>query len=137
MRRLPRRKWIGWALVLGLAATRTAMAQSGPIKGQNAFGDWRADRPGTVRLITPADLLKPGATASAGNASRVVPRPRSAVPKVPDGFKIDLFAQGLNNPRELRVDRLLTQPFRDDTVAADDESGPGGKRGDPRNSPGR
>jgi len=41
------------------------------------------------------------------------------------------------NPRELRVDRLLTQPFRDDTVAADDESGPGGKRGDPRNSPGR
>jgi len=29
------------------------------------------------------------------------------------------------NPRELRVDRLLTQPFRDDTVAADDESGPG------------
>ena len=22
------------------------------------------------------------------------------------------------NPRELRVDRLLTQPFRDDTVAA-------------------
>jgi sterol desaturase/sphingolipid hydroxylase (fatty acid hydroxylase superfamily) len=41
------------------------------------------------------------------------------------------------NPRELRVDRLLTQPFRDDTVAADDESGPGAKRGDPRNSPGR
>ena len=41
------------------------------------------------------------------------------------------------NPRELRVDRLLTQPFRDDTVAADDERGPGGKRGDPRNSPGR
>src|SRR4029077_7451777 len=40
------------------------------------------------------------------------------------------------NPRELRVDRLLTQPFRDDTVAADDESGPGGKRGDPRDSPG-
>ena len=30
------------------------------------------------------------------------------------------------NPRELRVDRLLTQPFRDDTVAADDERGPGG-----------
>ena len=41
------------------------------------------------------------------------------------------------NPRELRVDRLLTQPFRDDTVAADDDSGSGGKRGDPRNSPGR
>src|ERR1700744_591830 len=71
--------------------------------GAGIGGDWRADRPGTVRLITPADLPKPGATASAGNASRVVPRPRSAVPKVPDGFKIDLFAQGLTNPRELRV----------------------------------
>jgi sterol desaturase/sphingolipid hydroxylase (fatty acid hydroxylase superfamily) len=33
------------------------------------------------------------------------------------------------NPRELRVGRLLTQPFRNDTVAADDESGPGGTRG--------
>jgi hypothetical protein len=35
------------------------------------------------------------------------------------------------------VDRLLTQPFRDDNVAAVDESGRGGNRGDPRNSPGR
>src|SRR5258708_4032916 len=96
-------KWAGWALALGLAATRTAMAQSGPIEGHNAFGDWRADRPGTVRHITPADLPKPGATASASNASRVVPRLRSASPKVPNGFRIDLFAEGLNDPRVLRV----------------------------------
>jgi sterol desaturase/sphingolipid hydroxylase (fatty acid hydroxylase superfamily) len=33
------------------------------------------------------------------------------------------------DPRELRVDRLLTQPFRDDAVAADDERGPDGTRG--------
>jgi glucose/arabinose dehydrogenase len=103
MRRLPKLKWAGWALALILATTRTAMAQSGPIKGHDAFGDWRADQPGTIRLITPADLPKPGATASASNASQVVPRPSSAVPKVPDGFRIELFAEGLNGPRVLRV----------------------------------
>jgi glucose/arabinose dehydrogenase len=103
MRRLPKRKWAGWALALVLASTRAAMAQSGPLEGHNAFGDWRADQPGTVRLITPADLPKPGATASAGNASRVVPWPRSATLKVPDGFRIELFAEGLNDPRVLRV----------------------------------
>jgi hypothetical protein len=43
MRRLPKRKWARWVLALGLTATGTAMAQSGPTKGQNAFGDWRAD----------------------------------------------------------------------------------------------
>jgi glucose/arabinose dehydrogenase len=103
MRRLPKLKWAGWALALILATTRTAMAQSGPIEGHDAFGDWRADRPGTVRHITPADLPKPGATASASNASQVVPRPSSAVPKVPDGFRIELFTEGLNGPRVLRV----------------------------------
>jgi glucose/arabinose dehydrogenase len=103
MRRLPKRKWAGWALTLVLAVTRTAMAQTGPIKGHDVFGDWRADQPGTVRHITPADLPKPGATASASNASRVVPRPDSVVPKVPDGFKIELFAEGLNDPRVLSV----------------------------------
>jgi len=30
-------------LALGLTATGTAMAQSGPTKGQNASSDWRAD----------------------------------------------------------------------------------------------
>jgi sterol desaturase/sphingolipid hydroxylase (fatty acid hydroxylase superfamily) len=40
------------------------------------------------------------------------------------------------NPRELRVDRLLTQPFRDESVAAHDGSDPGRKRADLRGSPG-
>jgi glucose/arabinose dehydrogenase len=103
MRRLQMRKLVGLAVALVLAATRTAVAQSGPIEGHNAFGDWRADQPGTVRHIKPTDVPKPGATASASNASQVVPRPRSAAPKVPDGFKIELFSEGLNDPRVLRV----------------------------------
>ena len=35
--------------------------------------------------------------------SRVVPRPASAMPQVPAGFKIELFAEGLSGPRQMRV----------------------------------
>src|SRR6195952_721947 len=80
-----------------------ASAQNGPLTGEAAFGDWRSDRPGVIRLIRPADLPKPGATASAANSSRVVPRPPSAAPQVPAGFKAELFADGLSGPRQMRV----------------------------------
>jgi glucose/arabinose dehydrogenase len=80
------------------------MAQSPPaVEGRDAFGDWRADKPGIIRHITPADLPKPGATPSAANVSRVVPRPPSAVPQLPSGFKAELFADGLSGPRMMRV----------------------------------
>lgn len=80
-----------------------AMAQSAPLTGSAAFGDWRADKPGVSRLIKPEDLPKPGATPSSANMSHVVPRPEAALPQVPDGFKIALFAQGLSGPRQMRV----------------------------------
>ena len=32
----------------------------------------------------------------------MVPRPASAWPKVPPGFKVDLYATGLKNPRLMR-----------------------------------
>jgi glucose/arabinose dehydrogenase len=78
-------------------------AQTGPLTGAAAFGDWRSDKPGVSRLIRPGDLPKPGATASATNVSRVVPRPPSAMPLVPAGFKAELFADGLSGPRQMRV----------------------------------
>ena len=56
-----------------------ALAQSGPLLGTAAFGDWRADKPGVSRLIRPEDLPRPGATPSSANASRVVPRPSDKV----------------------------------------------------------
>src|ERR1700676_257133 len=80
-----------------------ALAQSGPLSGTAAFGDWRTDRPGVSRLIRPEDLPRPGATPSSANVSRVVPRPSAAVPQVPAGFKIELFAEGLSEPRQMRV----------------------------------
>jgi glucose/arabinose dehydrogenase len=86
-----------------VAGASHAIAQSEPLTGSAAFGDWRTDRPGLTRLIKPEDLPKPGATPSASNAARVVRRPAAAVPQVPDGFKIELFAEGLSGPRVMRV----------------------------------
>lgn len=93
------------ALCAACLLVTTTIAHSEPtvLKGAAAFGDWQRDKPGTVRLITPQDLPKPGATASSSNSSRVVPRPASAVPQVPAGFKIELFANGLSGPRIIRT----------------------------------
>jgi hypothetical protein len=93
------------AIALSWLLATTARVGAEPIllRGQEAFGDWRRDKPGTVRLIRPQDLPKPGASPSAANASRVVPRPASATPQVPPGFKVELFADGMNGPRIIRT----------------------------------
>ena len=93
----------GLAAIMFVATVCHAEGQSEPLSGAAAFGDWRADKPGLVRLIRPEDLPRSGATPSAANFSRVVPRPATAVPQVPAGFKIELLAEGLNGPREMRV----------------------------------
>jgi glucose/arabinose dehydrogenase len=87
----------------GLAGLSPTAAQSNLREGKAAFGSWQQDAPGTVRLIRPQDLPAPGATASAANMSRVVPRPAEAAPQVPAGFKIELFAEGLSGPRIIRI----------------------------------
>src|ERR1700732_1688844 len=91
------------AFLVLLLTVAAVDAQPAPLRGPDAFGDWQRDKPGTVRLIRPDDLQKPGATPSAANASRVVPRPASATPQVPPGFKIELFAEGLSGPRIVRT----------------------------------
>ncbi|WP_291684045.1 PQQ-dependent sugar dehydrogenase [Bradyrhizobium sp.] len=80
-----------------------ALAQSEPLKGAAAFGDWHADRPGVSRLIRPEDLPKPGATPSSAKFPQIVRRPLSLFPQVPAGFTIELFADGLSGPRQMRV----------------------------------
>jgi glucose/arabinose dehydrogenase len=91
------------ALALSLMANTAVDAQQAPLRGPDAFGDWQRDKPGIMRMIRPDDLQKPGATPSAANVSRVVPRPASATLQVPPGFKIELFAEGLNGPRIIRT----------------------------------
>jgi glucose/arabinose dehydrogenase len=79
------------------------MAQADRLAGRAAFGDWRSDRPGLIHLIRPEDLPRPGATSSSTNVARVVRRPPSAVPKAPPGFRVELLAEGLSGPREMRT----------------------------------
>jgi glucose/arabinose dehydrogenase len=92
-------------------------AQAEPVlQGKDAYGSWQADKPGTVRLIRPQDLAQPGASRSVSNPTRVAAR-GDAKPDVPDGFRVELLADGLSDPRVLRV-----APNGDIFVA---ETGPG------------
>lgn len=63
------------------------------------YTDYRFEKPGTVRKITVQDLPKPYATKSAGNAPKVVARPKDAWPQTLPGFSVQQYASGLDNPR--------------------------------------
>jgi len=85
------------------AATRTDL-----IEGTAAFGDWRADHPGTRRLIRPQDLTTqdlqaPDRAASANNSLRIVRRTDDQKPIVPNGFEVNQFASGQAPPGLIRI----------------------------------
>jgi glucose/arabinose dehydrogenase len=71
--------------------------------------DWKSDNPGVRRLIKPSDLpAPPPATAADGEKSvanivKLVEPPQGALPKVPDGFAVEVFASGFKQPRTLRI----------------------------------
>lgn len=67
------------------------------------FTDFRYEKPGVTRKITVADLPQPFATKSANNGPELVARPENAWPVAPAGFKVELYASGLENPRLLRT----------------------------------
>jgi glucose/arabinose dehydrogenase len=94
-------------LLLAAMAAMSALAfrleAATPFAGSSAFGDWTKDAPGVVHHITPADLPPPYATRSAANGPQLVPRPVGALPKVPRGFAVELFASGLEGARLLRT----------------------------------
>jgi len=67
------------------------------------FTDYRYEEPGKIRKVTVKDLPDPLATASSGNAPQLVPRPKDAWPKVLPGFKVELYAADLDEPRLIRT----------------------------------
>jgi glucose/arabinose dehydrogenase/cytochrome c5 len=67
------------------------------------FTDFRVEKPGVFRKITVADLPAPFATKSAGNGPRIVARPEGVWPQALPGFKVELYASGLDNPRLIRT----------------------------------
>jgi glucose/arabinose dehydrogenase len=67
------------------------------------FTDFRYEKPGAVHKISVSDLPKPYATQSAENGPKLVARPENMWPKTLPGFKVELYATGLENPRTLRT----------------------------------
>lgn len=67
------------------------------------FSDYRGESPGTVHHITVADLPAPYASKSVDNGPELISRPANAWPQAPAGFKVDLYADGLANPRLIRT----------------------------------
>jgi glucose/arabinose dehydrogenase len=106
-------------LVIGMIFLTTTRAQNSKqvSQGQTSFNDWGNERPGNWYKISASDMPQPYATDSASNHSTVVTRPADAWPQVPEGFKIDQLATGLENPRA-----IATAPNGDLFLA---ESAPG------------
>ena len=67
------------------------------------FTDFRYEKPGAVHKITVKDLPEPYATQSSNNGPQLVARPENVLPTALPGFKVQLYAAGLDNPRTLRT----------------------------------
>jgi len=102
------------ALVAGFwfAVYRTRAARDGSAESPEAtsdalnakgFSDYRTQQPGATHKISVEDLPAPFSTKSVDNGPDEVSRPRDAWPKAPAGFKVDLYASGLDNPRLIRT----------------------------------
>jgi len=91
-------------------------ASAPPPKGP--FTDYRYEKPGTFHKITVAALPAPFQTPTAANGPRrMVPRPANVWPKALPNFKVELYTNGLDEPRY-----ITTAPNGDFFVA---ESTPG------------
>lgn len=93
-------------LISYLQSLRTeSSAQSAPPlivpRSSRVSADWRLDKPGRSHRIRLGELPPPLATASARNNSQVIARPAAAALRVPRGFRIDTFADGLKRPRKM------------------------------------
>ena len=65
--------------------------------------DWQLQAPGLQHHFRAAELPAPYATRSSGNNPQVVAAPTNATLRVPPGFTVKKFAQGLRNPRLVRT----------------------------------
>jgi glucose/arabinose dehydrogenase len=91
------------AFMLASALPVAGQTSDKAITGQAAFTDYSQEKPGVWRKITLADLPAPYATKGVDNGADMVPRPQDAWPQAPQGFKVEMYATGLGNPRLLRA----------------------------------
>src|SRR6202789_3188383 len=72
------------------------------------------EQPGTGFHVKASGLPKPFATPGVENSSQTIPRPPGAMPLVPKGFQVSVFASGLKHPRFMELapngDVFLSEP---------------------------
>ncbi len=95
-----------------------------------ALADAAPDQPVGERFqIRAEDLPEPFATPSYTNPSRRIERPAGATLRVPEGFRVNLFAQGLRHARWLAVapggDVFVIEPDADRVTVLRDADGDG------------
>jgi glucose/arabinose dehydrogenase len=88
----------GWISLLALAVSAAAPPRKDP-----PFSDYRTQHAGTFHKILPSDLPPPHATKAVASPPSVVSRPKDAWPAAPAGFRVQLYADGLTNPRYIRT----------------------------------
>jgi len=88
-------------IALSPGAAKSTPAQT-VLTGQAAFTDAAHEAPGVRRHLTVADLPAPAPDQSVDNGPDVVARPANAWPIAPKGFKVELYATDLDNPRLIR-----------------------------------
>jgi glucose/arabinose dehydrogenase len=93
------------AVIAYLTSLGGAVAQ-GASGGQHAApaaaGDaasWSENVPGKMHRLNVADLPAPYSTTSAGNSAKLAPRPEGALPVVPPGFKVNVYALDADKAR--------------------------------------
>jgi glucose/arabinose dehydrogenase len=73
------------------------------LTGRAAFASYTNVKPGVWRKITAAELPRPDEAGAKRNTASLIPRPADAWPQTLPGFKVELYATGLDTPREIRT----------------------------------
>lgn len=71
--------------------------------GADSFHDYSKEIPGNRWKTAVTDLPAPNQAESTDNGPSLVERPKDAWPKAPAGFKVSLYASGLDRPRYIRT----------------------------------
>src|SRR5579863_8039704 len=78
-----------------------AKVEKDVISGSAAFVSAKDLKPGSFRKITSSDLPNP--TKGTPNFGRLATRPEGMMPQAPAGFKVELYASNLKEPRQIRT----------------------------------
>ncbi len=90
-------------LVAYLQSLKDVVAAATAVTAVTDQAEWRKDKPGRVHRIDAAKLAMPFATPTVRNNPKLVERPSDANLALPPGFKVEVFAKGLEGPRRMLV----------------------------------